>query len=162
MKIFDSCCLSNLNIEAKNSPRRRQHLNIHLGYQDACQRLMNAIEPDSYIRPHRHLSGSRDELLVAIRGMMALVIFNDQGDLISVVRFGTEKYGRDITVGVEINPNTWHSVVALEPGCILLEIKAGPYDPCQSKDLAAWSPEEGTVETKNYLIRLNQLINSMQ
>jgi hypothetical protein len=42
-------------------------------------------------------------------------------------------------------------VVALEPGCVLLEVKAGPFDPNQPKDLAPWAPEEGSEAAADYL-----------
>ena len=143
---------------AKASSRRRQHRNIHQSYQDACQRLFNAIEPDSYIRPHRHASDPRDELLIAVRGVMTLLTFDDQGGLIGVVRFGTDKHCSAIAVGVEVPASTWHTVVAMEPGCILLEVKSGPFDPDQPKDLAGWAPEEGSELASAYLGQLHQRI----
>jgi len=157
MKIFSAKYLDDLSSQAKDSPRKRQHCNIHQSYQEACQRLFNAIEPDSYIRPHRHAADSRDELLIAIRGEMALVTFDAQGTVTSILRFGTEKHGCDITAGAEVPASTWHTVIALEPGCVLLEVKAGPFDPNQAKDLAVWAPQEGGTEARDYLARLVKL-----
>jgi len=53
--------------------------------------LFNAIEPGSYIRPHRHASDPREELLIAVRGLVALVTFDDQGAVTNVLRFGTSQ-----------------------------------------------------------------------
>jgi cupin fold WbuC family metalloprotein len=157
MKIFDALSMADLTGQAKVSPRLRQHQNIHTSYQDVCQRLFNAIEPDSYIRPHRHSVDPKDELLIAVRGAMALVTFDDQGTVTNMVRFGTEKYGVDMAVGVEVSASTWHTVIALEPGCVLLEIKAGPFDPNRPKDLAAWAPEEGSAAALDYMKRLLEI-----
>jgi len=154
MKTFDAEYLNNLTAQAKSSPRLRQHRNIHNSYQDACQRLFNAIEPGSYIRPHRHIADPRDELLIAIRGSMALVTFDDQGSISGILCFGTEKTGSDLAVGAEVDPSTWHTVVALEVGSVLLEVKAGPFDPNQPKDLAPWAPEEGSPAAESYLLHL--------
>jgi cupin fold WbuC family metalloprotein len=151
MKLFDAYYLNELTGQAKLSPRLRQHHNIHQSYQDACQRLFNAIEPGSYIRPHRHLGDPRDELLIAVRGEMALVTFDDQGGVTNVLRFGTERLGEDMALGAEVTASTWHTVIALEPSCVLLEIKAGPFDPNQPKDLALWAPVEGSAIAKEYL-----------
>lgn len=159
MKAFDAQYLNDLTGQAKNSPRLRQHRNIHLSYQDACQRLFNAIEPGSYIRPHRHASDPRDELLVAIRGVMALVTFDDQGSVTGILRFGSQNHGSDLAAGAEVASGTWHTVVALEPGCVLLEVKAGPFDPSQPKDLASWAPEEGSAVAESYLQQLMSRIN---
>lgn len=158
IKIFDAAYLAELSEQARISQRQRQHRNIHQSYQDACQRLFNAIEPSSYIRPHRHATDARDELLVAIRGEMALVTFDDDGHLMGVLRFGTEKHGLNTAVGVEVSAGLWHTVVALEPGCVLLEVKAGPFDPNCPKDLAAWAPEESSLQAREYLAILRQAV----
>ena len=151
MKIFDARYFGDLTDQAKCNPRLRQHRNIHHSYEDACQRLFNAIEPGSYIRPHRHASEPREELLIAIRGSMALITFDDQGSVAAILRFGSEKHGSDLAAGAEVASSTWHTVVALEPGCVLLEVKAGPFDPNQPKDLASWAPEEGSAMAQSYL-----------
>lgn len=159
MKFFDAQYLDDLIGKAKVSPRLRQHSNVHESYQDASQRLFNAIEPGSYIRPHRHVSDPRDELLVAIRGVMTMVTFDDQGAVTNVLRFGTEKHGDKMAVGAEVSSTTWHTVIALEPGCVLLEVKAGPFDPNQPKDLAPWAPVEGCDAASVYLERLLERVN---
>jgi cupin fold WbuC family metalloprotein len=154
MKIFDTKYLDDLTGQAKVSPRLRQHRNVHQSYKEASQRLFNAIEPGSYIRPHRHASDPREELLIAVRGLMALVTFDDQGAMTDVLRFGTERHGDEMAVGTEVSSSTWHTVIALEPGCVLLEVKAGPFDPNQPKDLAPWAPQEGNSSAVSYLQQL--------
>lgn len=155
MKVFSADYLNELTAQAQCSPRKRQHRNVHESYADPCQRLFNAIEPESYIRPHRHATDPRDELLIAVRGSMALVTFDEQGKVNGVVRFGVDRNGEGLAVGAEVPANTWHTVIALEPGCALLEVKAGPFDPNQPKDLATWAPDEGSPAALPYL---NQLI----
>ena len=159
MKVFTAEKLNQLVERSSISPRLRQHQNIHADYGEACQRLFNAIEPGSYIRPHRHKAFPRDELLVAVRGLMVLATFKDDGQLLDMQHFGTEKYGADIAIGVELDPQTWHTVLALVPGSVLLEVKAGPYDPTQPKDYAEWAPEENSPNAHAYMQRLQELLN---
>ena len=123
---------------------------------EPCQRLFNAIEPDSYIRPHRHLIEARDETLIAIRGLFALITFTEAGEIADVVRFGSEKYADngDCSTGVELPAGTWHSLVALVPGSVLMEVKAGPFNPQVPKEFAPWSPEEGSAEASDYVAGL--------
>lgn len=158
MRVFDSEYLNNLTDQAIVSPRLRQNCNIHHSYQDRCQRLFNAIEPGSYIRPHRHASDPRDELLIAIRGEMALVTFDDQGTVTGILRFGLEKQRSNLAAGAEVESSTWHTVIAMKPGCILLEVKAGPFDPNQPKDLAVWAPDEGSRASRIFLNRLVEMV----
>ena len=157
MKIFDAQYLDDLTGKAKVSPRLRQHRNVHQSYQDASQRLFNAIEPGSYIRPHRHASDPREELLIAIRGVMAMVSFDEQGAITNVLRFGTERHGDEMAVGAEVSSSIWHTVIALEPGCVLLEVKAGPFDPNKPKDLAPWAPEEYSAAAPDYFDQIVEL-----
>lgn len=152
IKVFSIECLDQLVIQAKKSSRLRQHANIHINYADPCQRLFNAIEPDSYIRPHYH----GIETLVAIRGLMAIITFNDDGVIEEVQRFGigSSISTLKISAGIEIPSGKWHTVVSLMSGSILLEIKAGPFDPDMPKFFASWAPEEGTNDGKDYLKQL--------
>lgn len=159
MQIYTSDYLMKLSDLAEGNKRRRQHQNIHTDFDEPCQRLFNAIEPGSYIRPHRHLTVPREELLVAIRGLMALVNFDDAGQVQRIVRFGSEKYGADLAVGVEVAPDSWHTVLALVPGSVLLEVKAGPFDPLQPKDWAVWAPAEGSSEAQIYIAQLQQSVD---
>jgi cupin fold WbuC family metalloprotein len=159
MKIFCSEYLEDLSEQANNNLRLRQHRNIHSSYQEPCQRLFNAIEPDSYIRPHRHASDPREELLIAVRGLMVLVTFNDQGAVNSFLRFGSEKHGSSLAIGAEVPANIWHTVLALEAGSVLLEVKAGPFDELQPKNLAPWAPEEESIGARQYLVNLISMIN---
>ena len=160
MKVFGTEYLNKLISEAQGTPRKRQHQNIHESYDEPCQRLFNAIEPDSYIRPHRHATDPRDELLIVVRGLMALVTFDEQGMVSNVVRFSADRNDEGFAVAVEVPGTTWHTVIALKPGSVLLEVKAGPFDPNQPKDLAPWAPEEGTSEASDYLNKLIEEVGS--
>lgn len=160
VKKLSSDLLASLAEEASRSPRARLHRNLHESYEDPCQRLLNAIGMDSYIRPHRHALDPKSECLVAVRGMFALLVFDNAGVVQEVVRFCTEKYCDEggSSVGVELPPGTWHTVIALAPNSVLLELKAGPFEPSAAKEPAPWAPEEGAIEAGPYLQRLRELI----
>jgi hypothetical protein len=60
---------------------------------------------------------------------------------------------------VELTPSTWHTVIALVSDCVLLEIKAGPFDAKQPKDLAPWAPaEEDKIAVRDYQVCLFQQV----
>lgn len=150
MKIINQLRLDQLSCEALGSQRRRKNLNMHDDYADPCQRLFNAMEPGSYIRPHRHLDPSKPECFMAVRGRMALVVFDDEGAVEQAVVFGA---GSDV-LAIELPPGVWHTLVAFEQGSIFFETKPGPYIPLAGEDLAPWSPAEGTPDADEYLDRL--------
>ena len=85
------------------------------------------------------------------------------GEVRQVVRFGLDKLGaysnRELAVGAEVPAGTWHTVVALQSGCVLFEVKAGPFDSDRAKDMAPWAPEEGSPAAGVYLNRLIEAVS---
>ena len=159
---FSDKLMGNLLRDSKSTCKFRQHLNVHKSYHEPCQRLFNAICMDSYIRPHRHLLDRKTECLIAVRGMMALIVFDDKGEVIETIRFGTEKFYNETLgcCGVELSPETWHTVISINSESILFEVKSGPFEPALAKELAAWAPEEKSQESMMYLSKLHELVAS--
>lgn len=159
MHVFSVDFLNELTQQAAVSARRRQHRNIHRDYSEPCQKLFNAIEPDSYLPPHCHCAEQGSEMLIAVRGRMAVMIFDKDGGIEQclLVGAGSSTSPNDAAIGVEIDPGTWHSVVSLEMGSILLEVKAGPFNPYAAKQIAPWAPPEKSTEVEKYLETLRRV-----
>jgi cupin fold WbuC family metalloprotein len=159
MFILGNQMLDDLSHQAKYSSRLRQNLNIHSSYEENCQRLVNAIQPDSYIPPHRHSSANKQELLVAIRGSFSLITFDDQGNFVQSTSFGTELYADELcsNVGVEVPPDVWHTVLAKQENSILLEVKEGPFVLEEAKELALWAPQDGSAEVDSFLAKCHKI-----
>ena len=104
MFILDNQMLDGLCQQSEHSSRRRQHLNIHSSYQENCQRLFNAIKPNSYIPPHTHSVAYKQELLMAIRGSLSLITFDDHGNFIRSLSFGSELYADELCSNVGMKP----------------------------------------------------------
>jgi cupin fold WbuC family metalloprotein len=157
---FSDTYFNSLTQAANASPRRRQSRTIHITSDDPCQRLFNAIEMDSYVRPHRHRLDPKFETLFAIRGRFLLVTFSEMGEIEEVIPFHSEKYDarNDSGAGVEIQPGTWHTIIATEPHSIMLEVKVGPFNLDIAKEPAPWSPAEDTPERLAYLAQLKKRI----
>lgn len=156
IKVFSAEYLDDLVQQAVVALRRRQHRNIHTDYAEPCQRFFNAIEPDSYIRPHRHGPAQGAETMIAVRGLLAIVVFDDDGGIEQVQLIGADAHdgNPEMAIGTDIPPGKWHTVVALETGSVILEIKAGPFDPSSPKFPAPWAPDEGTAAGAEYLVKL--------
>lgn len=150
---LDQSMMVTLVESARQAPRRRVHRNFHPDDVYPAHRLMIAIEPDSYVPPHRHLSPSKDETLLVLRGSLGVVFFDADGVAEEQVelRAGGEVLGIDIPHGV------FHTVFALEPGTVIFEAKAGPYVPIAADERAAWAPVEGSAEAPAYLAGLRQM-----
>lgn len=140
--------LAALTAAAQSNPRLRSHMNIHRSYEDPCQRLLNAVEPGSYIRPHRHPCASTNETLLAVRGRFLLAVFDDHGVVIAASAMGP---GWGDAVLCELPPDVWHTAISLESGSVLFEAKAGPFDPDRAKAFAPFAPEEGAPAASGYL-----------
>ncbi len=152
-RIIGQATLDLVSAQAKASPRKRKNLNFHARETDAAHRLLNAIEPGSYIPPHRHLDPAKDESILVVRGRLGAVFFDEAG---RVVEHGVLVAGGP-DVMINVPHGTFHTVVALEPGTVFFEAKAGPYLPLAAAERAAWAPQEGEAGAPNYLARLTAL-----
>jgi cupin fold WbuC family metalloprotein len=156
---ISSLLVDNLTRQANLSSRLRSHYNFHGDYADPVQQLAISIGTNSYIRPHRHTLDPKSECLIALKGRFALVVFDDQGLVLDVITFGSESYAtNDSNYGVSISPSVWHTVIALTPDSVLFEVKLGPFDPINAKELASWAPAEGSRESLLYLGNLRKSI----
>lgn len=149
MKIINRQLLDQVTAAAKDSPRLRNNWNIHPSDDFPAHRLLNAMEPGSYIRPHRHLDPLKDETFMIVRGRLGILVFDDNGRV-------TEKLLLDAAgenIGADIPSGVFHTAVSLAEGTIFFEAKAGPYLPLSDSEKACWAPEDGTA-SENYLSAL--------
>ncbi len=147
MKVIDKKVLDSATAAALRSPRKRSNWNLHEKLDDPVQRLFNAIEPDTYIRPHRHAEPATWELFLLVRGSAALLFFDDSGMVTD--RFVLEAGGSQM--GVEMPPRAWHTMVSLVPGTVFFEVKQGPYVPPQPENVASWAPAEGDSRAAEFV-----------
>jgi hypothetical protein len=52
---------------------------------------------------------------------------------------------------VEVSGDCWNSVLSLAHGSVLLEVKAGPFNPDEPNEFPSWAPAAGTPETQEYV-----------
>ena len=152
-QIIDRDFLELVSSQAKTSPRRRRNHNFHASESDTCNRLLNAIEPDSYIQPHCHNDATKDETLVAVRGRLGVIFFDERGAVTATAVLAPAGE----SVGVNIPHGMYHTLVALDPGSVFFEAKAGPYVPLTSREKAPWAPAEGEPRASSYLADLKRL-----
>jgi cupin fold WbuC family metalloprotein len=146
LKLIDDALLHGLSERAAGTARRRVNHNLHPALGDPVQRLCNAFEPGTYVRPHRHTQAGRWELFLALIGRAAVLVFDGDG---RVQRRVVLDAGGPVR-GVELSAGTWHTVVSLDPGTVLFEVKPGPYEALTDKDFAPWAPAEGEAAAARF------------
>ena len=145
IKLLDRRAIDALAARADESPRRRHNLNLHPLLSDPIQRFLNAGEPGSYVRPHRHVA-ERWEMFAVLRGAIALWVFAPDGAIAERATLAADGGGV-----VEIPGGVWHSIAFMAPGSVALEIKPGPYVADTDKEFAPWSPREGEAAAARFL-----------
>lgn len=154
MKLIEQKTIDKVVDEARLSSRMRKNFNYHELLTDPINRMLNALEPGTYVQPHKHEDPDKREVFLILTGRMGVFIFDDDGNVIQ-----TAVLDRDTGVyGIEIPPRVWHAVVSLAPGSVVYEVKDGPYEPLNDKNFATWAPKEGAPEAAEYLAKLENLI----
>jgi cupin fold WbuC family metalloprotein len=138
---------------AQTSPRKRVILPFHKHDGESLHRMFNAVQPGSYLRPHRHLDPPKAEVFIVLRGALALFVFEDDGRVRECLRLaaGSERFGIDLA------PGLYHSFLALAPDTLLYEVKSGPYDPASAKSFAPWAPDEESPDGERYMRQLRAI-----
>lgn len=130
--------------QAEESPRGRKNYNYHQSYEEVINRMLNAMQTDTYVQPHKHQEPDKHEVFLILSGKAAVIEFDDQGTITDyiILEAGTGNYG------VEIAPRVWHTIIPLADGTVVYEIKEGPYSPLNDKNFAGWAPKEGDESCK--------------
>lgn len=134
-------------LASRESERRRIILPIHRRQDAPVQRMLNFLQPETYVRPHLHPRQGAVETIFVIQGALAFLIFDENGSLLRVERLGDSHSSRLL----DLEPQVWHSFVVSKPDTVILETKLGPYDAQLDKTFASWAPEEGSKEAKHLL-----------
>ena len=142
MKIINEQLLDETQAKALQSPRLRMNYNFHERLDDPINRLLNAMEPGTYLRPHRHLNPAKDEIFLLLRGKVAVFLFDEEGNI-------TEKTilnPKEGAYGAEIKAGTWHGLLVLESGSVIYEIKQGAVCAASTGEPSALEPRGGRYE----------------
>lgn len=153
MKQINKQLLDETTAQAKVAPRLRMNYNFHKDLNDPVNRLLNAMEPGTYLRPHRHCNPDKNEVFLLLRGRVAVFIFDDMGNITQTEILDP----LNGSYGGEIPPGVWHGLLVLESGSVIYEVKEGPFAPLAPENMAPWSPAaEDTEAAKAYMQQLEE------
>jgi len=66
---------------------------------------------------------NKEEVYLVLRGSLLAILFDDEGNVTEKVHLNPAE-GH---YGIEIPPCVWHTIVVLESGTVIYEIKQGPF-----------------------------------
>jgi cupin fold WbuC family metalloprotein len=155
VKVITRDLLGLVSAEARQNPRLRKNHNIHPSDESRCHRLLNAIEPGSYIRPHRHLDPEKDEAFILMSGRLGIITFTDDGGVAEAVLLSHESGN----LAVDLPHGVYQTALSLESGTVFYETKAGPYRQLTEDEKVAWAPEDSDPQAQGYLMQLRSLFD---
>ncbi|HLZ03200.1 MAG TPA: WbuC family cupin fold metalloprotein [Bradyrhizobium sp.] len=129
--------LDMLKASVKASPKRRARINAHPDGEDALHEMIIAIDPSSYIRPHKH--PGKSEAFHIIEGEVDIVVFDDEGEISRVVALGEPGSGRSFYY--RMSKPFFHTLIIRSDMLIVHEITNGPFRP-QGTVFADFAPED--------------------
>lgn len=127
--IIDKSLLDTVTSGAKESNRLRMNYNFHDSLNAPCQRLLNALEPETIVPIHRHQHTS--ETYILLRGKLRMMFYNDDKEIIEETILSSES----TNYGIHIPAGVWHAMEVLASGTVIFETKDGPYMPIQECDI---------------------------
>ena len=142
---------------AAASPRKRIIQPLHRHQDALVQRMLNFMQPGSYLQPHLHPLLCASETIHVLRGAIGFLIFDAAGVVQSQHLLRADGLGL-----IDIEPDVWHGFVILEPDTVILEIKRGPYDGAHDKEFAPWAPTEGEAGTEAAMAGWTALFEAAQ
>ena len=142
---------------SQKSPRKRIIYPFHKSASDSLHRMLNVLQPKSYVQPHRHIDPPKAESIIVLKGTLVCVEFNPVGEIRSYHRLSPETYN----IGIDIEPGIYHTIFAATEDTVLFEVKPGPYKRSSDKDFAPWAPPEGAQNAEEYLKNLYKVTETI-
>ena len=67
--------ISDIEKKATSSPRKRSMHIFHKTMDDTLQRMINSMQPGTYLRPHKHEDPDKREVFIALTGKFVVIEF---------------------------------------------------------------------------------------
>lgn len=131
---------------SRATDRKRMILPIQRTQDAQVQRIVNFLQPGTYIRPHCHPLPHATESVCLIQGALEVLIFSENGEILQ--RSHLTETGNRL---IDLEPGTWHGMMVHRDDTVVFESKRGPYDAETDKIFASFGPEEGSDEVPAFL-----------
>lgn len=139
--------------EARKNDKHRARICAHPDVSDAVHEMVICLLDKCYIRPHLH---HKAESLHVIEGTCDLVLLDDNGNVLNVLRISSDL--PDALRFVRLPTGTFHTLLIRSPHFLFHETTRGPFDPADT-DFGDWAPPEGSVECPAYVQKLDEAVS---
>jgi cupin fold WbuC family metalloprotein len=155
VKVNQSCIYYLLEMMKLNK-RKRIRLCAHEDIDNKIHEMIIILSKDTYIRPHKHLNKS--ESFHVIEGLVDVVIFDETGNIIEVVKMGDYSSGNNFFYRLS-NPY-YHTPLIRSDFILFHETVNGPFNRSDNIE-APWSPDAISIPAQNdYLKMLTQAVDN--
>ncbi|MEM8714806.1 MAG: WbuC family cupin fold metalloprotein [Cyanobacteria bacterium P01_A01_bin.3] len=140
--LLTQALLDSVAAEASDSTRLRKNYNFHQ-LNETVQRMLNVLQPGTYVRPHRHMrpeGANGFEFFLVLQGKLGMLTFDRQGEICDRVILSAD----GPAYGIELEEGVYHSLLSLAPDTVIFELKEGPYNAATDKEFLPMFPDEGT------------------
>jgi cupin fold WbuC family metalloprotein len=135
--------------------RKRIRLCTHEDIKDKLHEMFIVQAENAYIRPHKHLK--KVESFHVIEGLADLILFNDRGNIKSVIRLGDYLSGNKFYY--RISESVFHMLLLRSKFVVFHETTCGPFKK-SATIVSEWSPAEEDVKSvKEYMNRISMEVN---
>lgn len=110
---------------AAASPRGRVRINLHPDNDAPLHEMFIAIQPGSYIRPHKH--PHKSESFHLVHGAVDVIVFDDAGEITDVIELGQPGSGKAFYY--RMSAPLFHTLLIRSDLLVLHEVTNGPFDP---------------------------------
>jgi cupin fold WbuC family metalloprotein len=140
------------------TPKGRVRINAHKDSDDELHEMIIAIEPGSYIRPHKH--PGKSEAFHIIEGEVDIVVFSEDGNIERIVSLAAQ--GGRHPFYYRMSTAHFHTLIIRSDLLVVHEITNGPFVPTGTI-YAAFAPDEAdTVTAALFQANLLRRVAAMQ
>lgn len=136
-----------LRQQLASAPRHRVRICAHQDSADRLHEMLIALGQETYIRPHKH--PNKSESFHLVEGLVDILIFDEQGKVLEVVKMGAPSSGRKFYY--RLPPGVYHTLLIHAAPVIFHETTNGPFNRADTI-FAPWSPaEQETVSGRKFI-----------
>jgi cupin fold WbuC family metalloprotein len=126
-----------LKASAEQNERKRIRLCAHPDIDDLLHEMLIVHAKETYVRPHKHLKKS--ESVHIIEGLVDVVLFDEEGNIVEVIRMGDYSSGHRFYYRMS-GPH-YHTLLIQSDVLVFHETTNGPFTR-EDTIFAPWAPEE--------------------